>query len=160
MQRDKKGVRCDIPVKDIYTVCFMCFVNPDYMENLVYAMTGCVVSIIFQFVLVNALYKYMILSTETTEEQTVEIMCVKVFMMYLYAARSNMNIRSSYIMMKHKYDHKIRGFAMRIPIYMEMICGIQNMIVGYIYIKSVETDEVFEALIYGFFIIEIPKFVL
>ena len=67
------------------------------------------ISIVFQIVLTQALYKYKISEIVESDESTFEIVMVKVFMMYLYAARANMNLRSAYFMQKHKFEHKIRS---------------------------------------------------
>ena len=102
----------------------------------------------------------MIIESSEDEEVTPMVKCVKVFMMFLYAARSNLNIRSAYFMQKHKIEHRIKNIRMLISISMEFFTGIQNLAIGYVYISKVGTSEVFEALIYGFFIVEIPKYIL
>ena len=57
-----------------------------------------------------------------------------------------------------KYGKETRG--LQTSLYFEAFTGIQNLFIGMIYIYYVDPSEVFEALVYGFIVIEIPKLVL
>ena len=57
-----------------------------------------------------------------------------------------------------KYKQETKGLVT--SLYFEAFTGLQNLIIGMYYIYYVGPTEVFEALVYGFVIIEIPKLVL
>ena len=82
-------------------------------------------------------------------------------MTLLYSAKCSVNLRSAMLMFnfskqKSPYSRLLRTF----PSMVELLTFYSNVILGYFYINEVDKYEIFEAIIFGFIVIETPEFVL
>ena len=81
-------------------------------------------------------------------------------MTFLYSAKCSASVRSSILMIAHARHNDNNCFWKYLPCVLEFATAIGNILLGFYYIRTVSDNVLFEAIVYGFIVIETPKLVL
>mmetsp|Transcript_41352 Transcript_41352/g.30407 ORF Transcript_41352/g.30407 Transcript_41352/m.30407 type:complete len:126 (+) Transcript_41352:169-546(+) len=86
----------------------------------------------------------------------------RVFMTLLYSAKCSVNLRSTILMSNYMKNHPKKGKKCLsfIPVLIEFLTFYNNLMLGYLYINEIAVGEIFDAIVFGFIVIDTPELVL